>query len=388
MNKERVLIVHNYYQVPGGEDTVVENEKKMLEDNGHEVTLYCRNNCELKEVSKIQKLYLLLTMVFSFRTYREVKKIIREKKIDIVHVHNTLCLISPSVYYAAFSCKIPVVQTIHNFRLLCPGATFYRDGHICEDCVNKGLKCALIHKCYRGSKVQTLASTLTLKIHRLMGTYKKINYICLTEFTKERLSILVGKKNIYVKPNFTFDEGGSSSPQDYYMFIGRLEEIKGIDLLVDAFKQIPDYKLIIIGTGVLDGKIKARLKNEKIKNVELLGYKKRGEINILLIHAKALIMCSQCYETFGMVIAEAYSNGIPAIAGDIGNIKDIVIEGETGVKFKYNSSGDLKDAILRFEQLDGNILRENAYQLFKNRYSAEENYQILSRIYKQLMLVS
>lgn len=209
VKKEKILIVHNYYQIPGGEDTVVVNEKKLLEEHGYEVLLYSRNNNELKRMSKLQKLCLPFTTVFSIRTYREVKGIIKQNKIDVVHVHNTLNLISPSVYYAAFSTKIPVIQTIHNFRLLCPGAMFYREGRVCEDCLDKGLKCAVSNKCYRGSKVQTLACVLTLKIHRLLGTYKKLNYICLTEFNKEKLLQLnKGKKQIidpskvFVKPNF------------------------------------------------------------------------------------------------------------------------------------------------------------------------------------------
>ena len=129
--KQKVLIVHNYYQIPGGEDTVVVNEKKLLEDHGHEVVLYTRHNAELKTFSKIQKLLLPFSTIFSRKTYREVKTLIKNEKIDIVHVHNTLNLVSPSVYYAAFHCKVPVVQTIHNFRLLCPGATFFRGGQIC-----------------------------------------------------------------------------------------------------------------------------------------------------------------------------------------------------------------------------------------------------------------
>ncbi|MCC8060605.1 MAG: glycosyltransferase [Clostridiales bacterium] len=212
-NKYKVLIAHNYYQIPGGEDTVVANEKKLLEDNGHEVILYSRNNSELKTMSKAKKIWLPFTTVFNLKTYREVKQIIKEQHIDIVHVHNTLNLISPSVYYAAFSCNIPVVQTIHNFRLLCPGATFYRDGHICEDCVEHGLGCAVKHSCYRGSKLQTLMSVITTKIHRVLGTYRKLNYICLTEFNKKKLLQLnrPGKKQIidasriYIKPNFTFE---------------------------------------------------------------------------------------------------------------------------------------------------------------------------------------
>ena len=135
IKKENILVVHNYYQIPGGEDTVVANEKKMLENHGHKVILYSRSNAELKQMSKIRKLFLPFTTVFNPRTYKEIKKLIRQENIEVVHVHNTLNLISPAVYYAARSMKVPVIQTVHNFRLLCPGATFYRDGHICEDCV-------------------------------------------------------------------------------------------------------------------------------------------------------------------------------------------------------------------------------------------------------------
>lgn len=208
LTKPKILVVHNYYQIPGGEDTVVSNEIQLLKDYGHEVVLYSRNNSELKGMNKFQKLFLPWTTVFSLRTFREIRKIIRQKKIDVVHVHNTLNLISPSVYYAAFAEKVPVIQTIHNFRLLCPSAILYRNGNICEDCISKGLMCAVSNACYRGSKLQTLACVITLKIHRLLGTYKKLNYICLTEFNKEKLLELNRKKQIinpqkvFVKPNF------------------------------------------------------------------------------------------------------------------------------------------------------------------------------------------
>jgi len=205
-------VVHNHYQIPGGEDTVVDNEIKMLKNHGHEVIFYSRSNNELKTMSKWRKLGLPFTTIFSFKTYREIKQIIKRENIDIVHVHNTLNMISPSVYYAAFSCNVPVFQTVHNFRLLCPAATFYRDGKICEDCMTKGLKCAVSNKCYRGSKLETLACVLNLKIHRAFGTYKKVNYICLTEFNKQKLlEINSGKREIinpnkiHVKPNFIWN---------------------------------------------------------------------------------------------------------------------------------------------------------------------------------------
>ena len=186
-HKQKILLVHNYYQIPGGEDTVVSNEKKLLEDNGHEVILYTRHNNELKNLNKLQKLALPFTTIFNPRTYREIKRIIREERIEIVHIHNTLNLISPAVYYAAVKMKTPVVQTIHNFRFLCPGATFYRDGHICEDCVSKGLKCAIKHNCYRNSKAQTFICIVNTWIHRRTGILKKINYIVLTSFNKEKI---------------------------------------------------------------------------------------------------------------------------------------------------------------------------------------------------------
>lgn len=220
-NKAKILIIHNHYQIPGGEDTVVENEKKLLEDNGHDVILYTRNNNEIKTMSALKKLLLPLTTIYNPRSARDVTKIIKQEKIDIVHVHNTLNLISPSVYYAAVKCGVPVVQTVHNFRLICPGATLYREGHICEDCIEKGLGCAVRQGCYRHSKAQTLILVISVLLHRATGIYGRLNYICLTEFNREKLLTLNRKKQIidpsrvFVKPNFTFpDQSGTQRTSD------------------------------------------------------------------------------------------------------------------------------------------------------------------------------
>ena len=187
MKEYRILQVHNFYQIPGGEDVVVRNEKRLLEEHGHRVYTYYRTNKELSERGIAGKLLLPFTAVYSLRTVREVKRLIREHRIDIVHVHNTLTMVSPSVFYAAFQCNVPVVQTLHNFRMLCPAGSFFRDNVICEECVSGGLKCAVRHKCYRNSKLQTIVSTMILKIHRMLGTYRRVNFICLTEFNKEKL---------------------------------------------------------------------------------------------------------------------------------------------------------------------------------------------------------
>lgn len=383
-NIKNILIVHNYYQIPGGEDTVVENEKTLLEMHGHNVVLYTRNNSELKKMRKIGKLLLPITTVFNPRTYKDIKRIIAENKIDVVHVHNTLNLISPAVYYAARAMKIPVVQTIHNFRLVCPGATFYRDGHICEDCLRHGLKCSVKHSCYRGSKVQTLACALTMTIHRILGIYKKINYICLTEFTRDKIKSVVDPERAYIKPNFVYDQKGLNQMEDYYIFIGRVEKIKGVDVLVDAFRSMPSKKLKIVGRGDLSEHIVQRLEQENIHNIELLGFKSHDEVNALLKHAKALIMCSQWYETFGMVIAEAYSNGVPVIVGRIGNIKDLVDESVTGELFTYDNPKHLIAAVERFESKSQIEYSKHAYDFYCRNLTAERNYATLCAIYEKV----
>lgn len=381
--KEKVLIVHNYYQIPGGEDSVVANEKKMLEENGHRVIQYSRNNNELKTMSKLQKMLLPLVTIFNLKTYKDVKKLIRENHIDVVHVHNTLNLISPAVYYAALSCKVPVVQTVHNFRLLCPGATFYRDGHICEACVEHGLGCAIKHSCYRGSKVQTLICVVNTWIHRMMGIYGKLNYICLTNFNKEKLLMLkqIKPEQVFVKPNFTYDAKNSEGEQsEYYLFIGRIEKIKGMDILIEAFANMPSQVLAVAGTG---SEIET-YKEKATQNIKFLGYLQRNELNQVIQKAKAVIVPSQWYETFGMIIIEAFSNGIPVIVGNIGNIGNLVNEGETGYKFEYNSATALKDAIKKFELSDKQTMGRKAYTRFCSQYSPAANYEQLISIYERV----
>ena len=204
-----VLVVHNKYKQKGGEDVVVANEVKLLKEMGYTVFEYIRSNDELDSMGLLQKICLPFTTIFSIKSYKEVYKLIIEKNIDILHVHNTLCVISPSVYYAGFKAKIPVFQTIHNYRIMCPGGLFLKDNTICTDCIDKGLHMALKGKCYRNSYIQTLTVVLMLKIHRIVGTYNRLNYICISEFNKEQLmrlnrihGIRINEEQVYVKPHF------------------------------------------------------------------------------------------------------------------------------------------------------------------------------------------
>lgn len=401
---QTVLIIHNEYRIAGGEDTVAANEEKLLAEHGHRVIVYKRSNKELDNYTGIKKLLLPFTSVFSLRSYREVKKLIEDNYVDVVHVHNTLTLVSPSVYYAAFRCNVPVVQTMHNFRLLCPGGSFFMEddgnGHICEQCVSKGLSCAVRNSCYRHSKAQTIVSAAVLKIHRMLGTYKKINFICLTEFNRYKLLMLNnGRKKIidparvYVKPNFTYDLAetmgklsdthGSISGR-YYVYVGRLEKLKGTELLVDAFAKLPDRKLVIMGNGPLEETLKKRIADNGYKNIVMAGRVTGEDYVKFLGGAQAVISSSQCYETFGMSIAESYSLSVPAIAGDIGNIGDIVKEGVTGIHFQYDSPDALIGAVKRFETMNRDGLAANARRYYEDNLTPQSNYGRLKEIYDDI----
>lgn len=385
--KQNVLIVHNYYQIPGGEDTVVSNEKKMLEDHGHKVVLYSRNNSEIKEMSKFQKLKLPFTMIFNPRTYVDIKKLIKKEKIDIVHVHNTLNLISPAVYYAALSCKVPVVQTIHNFRLLCPGATFYRDGHICEDCVQHGLKCAIRHGCYRESKAQTLICVVSMMLHRMTGIYGKINYICLTEFNKKKLLELkqIKEDKVFVKPNFvecTEKFIPEEQRKEQFVFAGRLDKLKGIDVLLEAWKQMGEKapKLMVCGTGPMEEWCR-RFSTENKINVEFKGFVPNAEVLKIIANSKALILPTKWYEGFPMSIVEAFSVGTPVICSDIGNTGSVVEDGINGKKFKKGNIGELIKTVN-----DQDVAVERVFQKYEEKYTENINYEKLRSIYMEIVI--
>ena len=380
----KVLIVHNYYQIPGGEDTVVAYEKKLLEEHGHEVFLYTRHNMELKQFSKGQKLLLPFSTIFNTKTYREVKEIVQKKQIEIVHVHNTLNLVSPSVYYAAFHCKVPVVQTIHNFRLLCPGATFFRDGHICEECLKNGLLCAVKYKCYRNSRIQTLACVISTWLHRMLGTYKKLNYICLTEFNKEKLLHLkqIKEEKVFVKPNFV-EAAKEIIPEkdrkDQFIYVGRLEEIKGVDILLKAWKLLGKDapQLLICGTGPMEDWCKKYIQENALQKVKMLGFVPNDQVKNIIGESKALILPTQVYEGFPMTIAEAYSVGTPVIGSDLGNTGSLIVEGKSGRKFLFNSPEALAETVDQFEKEKFEFEKE-----FADKYSSEANYQQLRKIYE------
>ena len=385
-----ILIVHNYYKLPGGEGIVVENEKNMLLENGHNVFLYTRDNKEIDKYSLIKKIFLPINYLFNLKTYFDIRRIIMANKIDIVHVHNTINIISKSVYYAANSLNIPIVQTVHNFRLICPNGLLYRNGKYCDDCINNNLLCAIKHKCYRNSIFETILSTINFKQFREAKIFKKINFICLSNINKDKLmqinriykNNIIDESKIFVKPNYTDDKNifiESNKRNNNFICASRLEDSKGIQDLLTAWKEIKDFDLLIYGVGPDEEKYKEYIKNNSLKNVFLLGQIDRNSLIDKMSMAKAVIFPTHLFESFGLTVIEAYSVGTPAIVPDFGNAGELVIDGVTGYKYTKNNIEDMRKTINKINSKKE--LYKNALIEYQKRYTKQNNYKQLISIY-------
>jgi glycosyltransferase involved in cell wall biosynthesis len=388
----RVLIAHNAYQQPGGEDTVVSAEKDLLIRMGNEVSEYIRCNSEISSGSPYSNITLGLRTIWSPTSRDELYDVLKAERPDIVQFHNTFPLISPSAYYACQDLDIPVIQTLHNYRLFCPAATFFREGQVCEDCLGKGPWQAVRHACYRQSRSASAAVAGMLSFHRWYGTWANLidRYIALSEFSRAKfVEAGLPPEKIVVKPNFVLpDPGVGSGPREYAVFLGRLSEEKGLPTLAQAWTQVhPSHGLRIIGDGPLQNEIGSEISSASLSNVCLDGRLSRKESLIALQGAKILILPSTCYENFPMTIAEAYACGTPVIASRLGAMQEIVQDGRTGLHFTPGDAGDLAKKV-EWAWAHPEEMREmgrNARAEYEAKYTAERNYKMLLDIYQQVI---
>lgn len=386
-----VLIVHNEYQYAGGEDVVVKQDAQLLEKKGNQVSFYLRNNEELKHYNIFQKLLLPFTTVFSLKSYREIRRLIREKHIEIVHVHNTLPLISFSCYYAAKREKVKLIQTIHNFRMVCPNALFFREHHICEECMEKGLLQSVKYGCYRNSKVQTLVVVMSMVFHRIWKTYDLPDaYIALTQFNKEKISSIVNSQKIFVKPNYVnvvlpgkriIEE----EPYTYYVYAARLERVKGIFVLLEAFKALPNCKLFVLGTGPDEEEVKNFIERNQMNHVICKGFVPHEETLAYICQARAVIYPSLWYEGFPMTIVESFACGTPVIASDTPNLQEKIRHDETGEVFATGNPKTLCETIKRLEKNEFEKymqLRKSVRECYDTEYTETVVYEKMMKIYQ------
>ncbi|PWF40439.1 glycosyltransferase family 4 protein [Massilia glaciei] len=374
----RILIVHNAYQHKGGEDSVVEAEIALLRARGHALALFTRHNDAIGSMSKAR---LAAQTIWSGRSADDFARCLRSFRPDVVHVHNVFPLISPSIYWVARRHKLALVQTLHNFRLLCPQAMLLREGRVCEDCVGAAPWRAVVHACYRDSRAQSAVVALMLGAHRLAGTWrnKVTRYIALNDFGRDKF-IEGGfpAARIVVKPHFV-DLPAPPAPAPEragFLFAGRLSPEKGLAVLAAA-AAASGAVVRVAGAGPAAALVDAQA------NLLPMGHLEPDALRHHMRGALALLVPSICNETFGLVIIEAFACGLPVIASRIGGFPDLVREGETGLLFAPGDSAGLARAMDWAARHPAAMARmgERARLCYEARYGPEQNYAALMAIY-------
>ncbi len=385
MTRLTVLIIHERYRESGGEDAVVAAETALLHARGHRVeTLIADNRSIPERPSAWQRLALAAETTWSFRWSGMVERTVRRLQPDIVHVHNTLPLLSPAVHVAARQAGAATVQTLHNYRLVCPAATLFRDGGPCEVCLGRTIAWpALRYGCYRDSRAQSGTVAAMLAFHRARGTWRHDvdRFIALTSFARTRLlrGGLPARRTV-VKPNFLEVDPGLGGGGRSFLVAGRLVPEKGIRTLIAAWRRTPSSATCrVLGGGPLEADVRAAAD----ARVVALGPGPREAVFAELGNAAALIVPSIWYEGFPMVVVEAFARGVPVIASRIGSLAEIVEEGRTGLQVNPGDPDDLARAVGWAVDHPGVMRRMGltARAVFEERYSAEANYPQLLDVY-------
>lgn len=412
----KVCFIHNQYQQPGGEDGVVRAERELLSRAGHSVIEYVRDNDEITAYGLSQKKTLGLRTVWAWDSHRKIKALLRRERPDVAHFHNTFPLISPAAYYACREAGVPAVQTLHNYRLLCPAATFRRDGRVCEDCLGRNPWRGVLHACYRDSRAATAAVALMLSVHRGLGTWSNMVdcYIALTEFARRKfIEAGLPMEKVVVKPNFVYpdpmavaamspspnspggqrpplqrgDGAGETPALQYALFVGRLSEEKGVRTLVAAWQRLGNrLPLRIVGDGPLRAELEARVGQRGLSGVTFHGHLTPDHLTPVMKSARFLVFPSECYEGFPLTIAEAFACGVPVIASRLGAMQEIVEDGRTGLHF---TPGDAEDLAAKVEWAwthpdEMHEMGRAARAEYEAKYTAERNYQMLMQIYERV----
>jgi glycosyltransferase involved in cell wall biosynthesis len=388
----KLLVVHNRYQQPGGEDTVFRAEGDLLRRAGHQLVAYVRHNDDIAPNGFVSLARLAMGTVWARESYRAIRNLIRREKPDVAHFHNTFPLISPSAYYACREASVPVVQSLHNPRLLCPAATLYRKHTVCEECVGKIVPWpGVAHGCYRNSRLQTGVVAAMLTFHRLLGTWHEQvdTFVVFTEFYRRKfVKGGVPAEKIVLKPHFVHpDPGVRSGRGDYALLVGRLAEEKGIPTVLAAWKKLKQIPLKVRGDGPLLPAVQAFGTSDGVA-VEWVPRLSKPALASFLKGARFLVWPSQgFYETFGLVAVEAFACGVPVIASRLGAMEEIVEDGRTGLHF---TPGDADDLAAKVEWAwshpkEMEAMGREARAEYEAKYTAERNYEMLMDIYRRAM---
>ncbi len=382
----KVLQVHNRYRRPGGEDTVLANEARLLREHGHEVRLLEVHNDEHEPAGLSAKLALARELCWSTEGALQLQQALAAHRPDVVHVHNTFHRLSPRVLRVARQAGVAVVQTMHNFRLLCANGLLLRDNLPCEQCVNHGRRHAVQHACYRGNHLASAAVSFSGALHLGLGTYSGpgVRVIALTEFgrgifLRGGLSPAV----LRVKPNFVHPVAQGAERQRRVLYVGRLTEDKGVDLLLQAWRALrpAGWTLELLGEGPL-----FEANHPGADGVHFLGWCEAPQVLQRVASSRFLVMASRWYETFGMVLLEALAAATPVIVPGHGAMAEIVADGHTGLHFRPGDAGSLQAVLARALALppdEWQTYSDAALQAFEAHYSPAPNHARLLAIYEE-----
>ncbi len=387
----KILLAHNFYRssAPSGEDAVYRNERDLLESH-FDVVRFERFNDDLDDSTAWKKIALALSGAWSRSTYADLSALIQRERPDVAHFHNTFPQITPSAWAACRDNGVPVVQTLHNYRYVCPGALLQREGEPCEDCLGGNLGHALRHRCYRDSLAATAAQSWMITRNRWNGSFRNNvdRYIALTGFAADRLSKGgLPRERIVVKPNFLPEiPPVGDGAGGYVIYTGRLSAEKGVRTLLRAWRRLePSTPLKLAGDGPLRAELEQYARRHDI-DAEFLGYCDKNRVLELVGDAMLQVVPSEWYEGFPMVILEAYGCGTPVLASRIGSLDEVVEEGVTGFKFSPGDVDSLTETLNNLLSRRENLarLRQATREHFLAEFTAETNLARIAAIYQSL----
>lgn len=349
----RVLVVHNRYrsELPSGEDRVVDQEISLLSRNGHHVTSFERHSDDIGSMSLLRRARVPLQVPWNGGARRDLTAVLRAERPDIVHVHNTFPLLSPSVLAACTDVGVPVVATLHNFQLVCPNGTLMRDGAICTDCTGRLPVPSLVHGCYRGSRLATVPMTVNMLVNRRRWWSQVDRFFCVSSAQRQILvDAGVPPQRLAVKHHFVTDPGVQRvGPGQHVLYLGRMTADKGVPLLMAAWESLDatggaGFPLVMAGGGPLSDDV--RRWAERRRDVQFVGLQTALQCRDLTARAAALVAPSNARETFGLVLVEAMACGVPVVAADHGGFTELVVDGVTGRLHRPGDAASLADSLV------------------------------------------
>jgi glycosyltransferase involved in cell wall biosynthesis len=380
----KVLQVHTRYRQPGGEDVVAAQEAAALADAGHEVVTHNAHN----PTAPMASAAALAQAPWNARSARRIRRLAREVTPDVVHIHNTWFQLTPSIVHTLSALDLPVVMTLHNYRFVCVNAMLFRDGDPCQTCVGHSPWPGVRHRCYRDSVVSSTAVAGTIAVHRGLGTWHRHvrRFLVLNEFARD-IFVRSGfpADRMIVKPNATTDPGpraAGPSASRTVLFVGRVEAVKGITTLIDAWHAArpDDLELMVIG----DGDLREELVRRRVPGVRFVGSVPAAEVRTRMLHARALLFPTRLYEGQPMVTVEAFSAGLPVVASALGGNREVV--GELGDRWLVDAADPTAWAAALARLTDDEAVDEagaTGRLLFEQRYGGKENVARLEEAYRE-----